>query len=372
MSVFEYPVVLYESTNQPLQAYQAAQWLPTLEELNGVLAGEHLGGVAVLCQSQQVANRLRTTVPVVVIPDRDRIETWLTRHKTKIVLYVNRNNYDFWLLRRPEWIHVQLGHGESDKPSSRDQIRAWDYAFVAGETAKQRYRGQRFFDPEERCIVVGRPQREEFHPVPSRFRIPDDGRVTVLYAPTWEGGRSESRYCSLASHGGRLVSELLADPRFRIIFRPHDLTGSKIATYRQYMNGITQALIEANRGGAKHVIDTPAAAHLMTREPFGWHLEAAHVAVTDVSAVALDWYATWKPMALCEPQDGAYYHPAGTWMETVTRLPQGVSGGYADLLWKLSQEPVQRRTNRELWVTRHFGPPGALDRFIDAIMKLMG
>src|SRR5690606_27208275 len=106
---------------------------------------------------------------------------------------------------------------------SSSQYKAYDYSFIAGSAARERLRTALWgFDTDHRTFEIGRPQADHFVGEPPY--APDE-RTVVLYAPTWEGDRSSMGYGSVASHGESLVSTLLADPRFRVIYRPHPRTG---------------------------------------------------------------------------------------------------------------------------------------------------
>src|SRR5690606_9652308 len=120
--------------------------------------------------------------------------------------------------------HVFINHGESDKMyMTTNQFKAYDYSFIAGRAAYDRLRQKLWnFDVDNRTIQIGRPQADHF--VGELPYTPDD-RVVVLYSPTWEGDRAAAAYGSVASHGVALSSALLADPRFRFIYRPHPRSG---------------------------------------------------------------------------------------------------------------------------------------------------
>src|SRR5690606_39644095 len=122
--------------------------------------------------------------------------------------------------------HVFINHGESDKMyMTTNQYKAYDYALIAGQAARDRLTRTLWdFDLDRKTIEIGRPQAD-YYSGATPYE-PDDRRL-VLYAPTWEGDRPAAAYGSVASHGEALVGALLADPRYRVIYRPHPRSRSE-------------------------------------------------------------------------------------------------------------------------------------------------
>lgn len=105
------------------------------------------------------------------------------------------------------------------------------------------------------------------------------------------------RYGSVSSHGRRLAQALLADSRFRLVYRPHPRSGTFDPSYGHDSHRIVQQIEAANR-------TDPSASHLVDLDTaFGWHLARLDTCISDVSAVALDWASTGKPLVLTTPID---------------------------------------------------------------------
>src|SRR5699024_924460 len=76
------------------------------------------------------------SVPIALDATLDAITL---RGGTKLVLYVNYNPLNTAALRSRSAIHVSLLHGDSDKiVSVSNQVKAYDYSFVAGQAAIDR------------------------------------------------------------------------------------------------------------------------------------------------------------------------------------------------------------------------------------------
>ena len=153
-----------------------------------------------------------STLPVAFARRSGELEQLVAERDVRVVLYLNQVEPNFRMLRFAEPVHIQLGHGESDKgwqhvqPAQGvrpDLHRRRGRAGPAGEGAARLRR--RAADPVDRPTPA-RPR------LPGRPRLADEVRLRVLYAPTWEGDRPSIAYGSLVSHGVAIVGALLADP----------------------------------------------------------------------------------------------------------------------------------------------------------------
>lgn len=286
-----FEVAVYFS-DPPTHLYQLRQWFEPLT----ALAEAH--PVVLISRSASATRQLQRDcpLPVVYAATHSDIDPLVEQQPLKIALYVNHNQRNFALLWQPSIAHVYIGHGESDKIgiSASNQLKAYDYCFVAGQAAIDRIRHRLInYDADARVIEIGRPQVDFLPEGPVRR----NDRTVVLYAPSWEGDRPANAYGSLASHGEAIVSSLVASGAYRVIFRPHPLSGSRRPEFAVAKARIADLLKLANRRDPRsgHVIDTSA--------DFGWQLQAADACFADISAVAYDWLATRKPLVITEPAD---------------------------------------------------------------------
>ena len=299
----------------PENAYQFEQWRQPLEALATrrpvvVIVDRPDTGRLVLASSR---------LPVAFARASGELETLVERHRVAAVLYANQVEQNFRMLRFADPVHIQIGHGESDKGGSvSNQHKAYDYTFIGGPAGRKRLASALYdFDAEARIREVGRPQLDHDHPGAPDW--PTDGRLRVLYAPTWEGDRASIRYGSLVSHGAAVIAALRADPRVRIIYRPHPRTGTASAAHAEADARIRAAL---SQDGDRHLIDLG---------PYGWQWRFVDHCICDVSAVAYDWLATGKPLVITEPDPEAYRPPSAL-LEALTLLPADRAGDLAALL----------------------------------------
>jgi len=343
--------------------YQIRQWYKPLAGL------AEIWPVVVLSRASTGARALlaEDAPPVAFVPTVRDLEAFITEQDIRVVLYVNQNTRNFQMFRYGRRWHVFINHGESDKMyMTTNQYKAYDFAFIAGEAARERLgRVLWDYDLDRRTIQIGRPQADHYSGVPPY--TPDD-RIVVLYAPTWEGDRSSAHYGSILSHGETLVTALLATGRHRVIFRPLPRSGVANPEYGAANRRIITALAAANASdpGAHHVFDDGP--------ELGWQLAAADVAIVDISAMVYDRLAADRPLMVTQPADPDAlidthgYLSACEWLDVA-----GAAAIVEETDRVLGDADAVARLER--WVAHYFGdttPGAATERFHAAVAGLMG
>lgn len=356
-------MVFFPDTSTNL--YQLRQWYGPLQ----VLDRTH-PVVIVVCDSR-LARLVRgqTALPVVTIGRSAALDGLLAGSQVKLALYVSQLSRNFMALRHTSLVHVYVGHGESDKASSAsNQIKAYDRCFVAGQAAVDRIaRETLLYDAGAHLVQVGRPQLDTLPATPAGEDTPGGGgadgdRRTVLYAPTWEGGQPSATYGSVASHGAPLVRALLDSGRYTVVYRPHPRTGANQAAYGEADAAIRDLVGSAARArpGDGHRVDT-------TADPQA-SMARADLLVSDISAVALDWLPSGKPLMVTIPAAPDARPTETDLLRVVPRLGVDDLGRVVDLVEEqLHRDPVGER-RREL-VSYYFGdttPGTSISRFVEA------
>jgi len=297
-----------------------------------------------------------SSLPVAFARGSASLERLVAERDVRVVLYLNQLEANFRMLRFASPVHIQIGHGESDKDSSiSNQHKAYDLVFVGGDAGRDRL-GQalRGFDANGRTLLVGRPQLDyTYQGAPAWPR--DSGR-RVWYAPTWAGDRPSIAYGSLASHGVAIIEALLADPSIRVIYRPHPRTRYTTREHRDADKAVRALLA---RAGDRHLVD---------RDGYGWQWDFADACITDVSAVAYDWLATGKPLVITEPAPSAY-RPISPLLDTLPLLGVAESGEVLKKIRALQGDSAAGEQLRDL-AYHYFGDVSAQQstkRFEDAI-----
>jgi len=342
--------------------YQIRQWYAPLAEL----AREH--PVAIISRSPGTMMTLldEAPVPAVYLRRVTDLERFVAEQPLRLVLYVNQNTKNFQMFRYGRMWHVFVNHGESDKMyMTTNQYKAYDYAFVAGQAAKDRLARKLWnYDLDRRVLEIGRPQADHFA---GELPFTPDDRTVVLYAPTWEGDRPAAAYGSIASHGERLLDALLATGRHRVIYRPHPRSGVVDRGYRAAHERIVAALAQANAAD-------PSAHHLYDAgSSLGWQLVAADVAITDISAMVYDRLATGKPLIVARPASAAAEIDESGYLSACEWLSAEQADQIVPLVDHVLTSP-EAHDALTAWVTRYFGdttPGAATARFHAAVESLI-
>ena len=267
--------------------YQLGMWLPYLERLGKPF-------VVITREADTVPTITALTSAPVVVPrttsalgDLDK----LVPPSMKAAFYVqgSRANLSFQKFR--QLTHVWLNHGDSDKAANFSARHAtYDKVFVCGQQGVDRYAAHGVTIPPQRMIMVGRPQVERIEV--RDHVLPSDSPRTVLYAPTWRGGRPATDYSSL-SLGERIVASL-TERGVTVIFRPHPLSYADPAD-AGLIRRIQQRLDDdRRRTGRAHVWGQQAERDWEIADC----LNASDGLITDVSSVASDNLASGKPFAM--------------------------------------------------------------------------
>ncbi|WP_179954735.1 hypothetical protein [Cryobacterium shii] len=346
----------------PVNLYQMRQWYKPLAKLAEtwpvlVLSRNGAGALPLIDESP---------VPVAYVRRVADLERVLAEQDIRIVFYVNQNSRNFQMMRYGRCWHVFINHGESDKMYMvTNQIKAYDYAFVAGEAALARLGKVLWdYDFDKRAIRIGRPQADHYS---GTTAIAPDERQVVLYAPTWEGDRPSAAYGSIATHGVDLVAALLASGRHRVIYRPHPRSGVVDSAYGAANKQIIAAIAAANERDA-------SAGHIYDSGPeLGWQLSAADIAIVDISAMVYDRLATGKALMVTRPADPSAQIDSSGYLSDCEWLFDGQTGNIVAVLDELTHDDAAE-ARLTVWVQRYFGdtnPGVATERFHVAVQHLM-
>lgn len=353
-------LVFFPDTAESL--YQLRGWYGPLGALHSAR------GVTVVCMDSRVAATIRSELeaPVVTIARDATLDAIIARSEIRLILYVNYNPLNTAALRTRSAIHANLLHGDSDKAVSvSNQVKAYDFSFVAGRAAIDRYaRYTSLFDAEARCIPVGRPALDtdavdlpEYTPLADR----DDPRPTVLYAPTWEGGQTSVAYSSLLTHADALLRSL-QQAGMRVLYRPHPLTGVRDPQYGQ-ADAALRELIAASAGEGHAVSEGTA-----LQEDFAW----ADLLISDVSAVVTEWLPTGRPVIVTSAGDPRTQEASTPLLRALPRLAATEAGEAGSIAaHHLREDPAgpARATMTEYYLG-DTAPGASLQRFLQACHDL--
>ena len=275
------PQVLFYHSGPSDSLYQYRMWAPILDKLS-------LRVLVVFRESGYLSEITPAAHSTVFIRRFDHLYQVIPE-SVKVVLYAANGTSNINMLR---WHlpaeHVFINHGESDKAVNTSYfLTVYSRLFVSGRQAIERFSRCAFTIPQERFVIVGRPQVDSI----ASGEVVADGRTTLLYAPTWEGWNPQENYSSLETIGLAMIDHLLQQrPDIRIVFKPHPFCGKNRPATGAAVRRIGERL--AQHPG--HLV-LDGGGDIMP------HLASASLLVTDVSSVAADFLATGKPLIMTDP-----------------------------------------------------------------------
>jgi hypothetical protein len=274
---------LYFSGNDA-RSYHVTMWLPHLRALNR--------SFFIITREAQHMEALRglTDVPIVHAASVDDLSS-LFLPGLRCAFYVNNGMKNVHMVRNERIAHVQLLHGDSDKPASYHPAnRMFTHVFVAGQLAIDRYTRNGVHIPRESFRVVGRPQVGGIRPAEGPAR---GHGLSIAYLTTWWGDYEEVYLSSLAT-AAQLVEKLRGLPQCaEVTFKPHPLSMTS-AAMRPYVKDVTRALSEPHPG-------KPEGVFAKTTASLEDIYNRAHIMISDISSVAVDFLYSGKPLIVTNP-----------------------------------------------------------------------
>lgn len=346
------PVFLLHWDGPASAAYQMTMWLPYLDRLEQPYA--------IVVRNRAVLDELAeiTDVPVVHCVAEADIERVIVASATT-VFYVNTALKNAHVIRYTHLTHIQLNHGDSDKPASASKaFRMFDVNFVAGQAAIDRFAHFGVHVEPGQAQIVGRPQVEAIERAPGGR----DGAATVLYAPTWGGYFSDSDFCSLPL-GDALVRDLLGRG-CRVVFRPHPLTA------RNPEHGAIVARIDGMLAAhsASHGVDHAWGDRASQEWSIVDCMNASDAMIADVSSTVTDYLFSEKPLAMMSPSASAREFAGQYAVAAFTYVLEGDPGSWGPVLDDLlggDSMREQRRGGRDYYLG-DFSAEGYADAFVAA------
>ncbi len=270
--------------------HQVLMWMPALLALR-------MNYVIVLRQKTYLKMFKDLQLPVILIPNLSDLPK-LLETGAKLVFYVNNGMRNTHMVREIDLTHIQLLHGDSDKPASYNPISVmYDYLFVSGQLAIDRYARNGVEIPDKKFKIVGRPQSDGVKTYDSNEAFLSKPVKTVLYTCTWAGFQDETNFSSI--HLAPQFIEHLLDEGFRVVFRPHPNSYSNPADAAIIDEIVDLLKAKSAETGQFHCV----AAH----EAFGHALTSmtdcintADILLSDVSSVVSDWLYSGNPYIMID------------------------------------------------------------------------
>jgi hypothetical protein len=285
------PEVIFYCSGAAGAVYQLNQWIPVLER-----CGKR---VLILVRDEHYLNGLASTsLPIAYVRVLDAIDLFIAP-STRIVMYPANSGKNINMFRWSNLFHVFVNHGESDKVVNVNKfLRGYDRLYLAGGMAADRIEAANLDIPQKNLVFVGRPQAEMILDINNDSDL-SSKRISILYAPTWEGFSKAADYTSISRNAIEAFKELINNDNYHILFKAHPYTG----TIRSDVKSLLRELVSLFRAANNVEI-------FQSRKNIHELMNDSDIMITDVSSVLNDYLFTEKPIILTNPSgiDEQSYH----------------------------------------------------------------
>lgn len=212
---FKAPKIAFYFVGKKTHLYQLDMWIEVLRELK-------IDFYVCLRRNYLLKVLEDRGVKAISIPKLQNLDI-VEKNGTKTIFYVNNASFNSHMVRYSNLSHVQLLHGDSDKPPSYSPIsQIYDLIFVSGQAGIDRYFKNKVFIPIEKFVIAGRPQLKKLDNVNiTSFRKRNKPSI-ILFVTTWRGEQKESNFSTISESYQNIKKAL--NEGFSIIYRPHPLS----------------------------------------------------------------------------------------------------------------------------------------------------
>jgi hypothetical protein len=272
----------------------------------------------------------------------------------RAMLYANnvQKNREM-LAAREDLQHVQMLHGDSDKPPSYSPLtRNFDKVFVAGQMGRDRYTRNGIYIPDDKFVHVGRPQAA----LMSRGK--SDKIRTAVYMPTWKGFYEDTQFSSL-DRAARIIETFgRVAPDVKLVFKPHPVS-YKDPDWARIEREVRAAL--AKIGGEF------ADADLSAFDAYNM----ADLLLTDISSTVIDYLYTGRPQILFLPQGPDLDMDQFPSLAATYQVAFNISDLDAKIYSAITDDPLANMRNKMRYYAFGDCDAEADTRFADAIRSLV-
>jgi len=260
---------------------------------------EHLGGI-IFTKNEDIAECIEKHYahlnPEVILLDHRYIARYIAYKKGVRIMVYTGYQFIYW------GYAVQVFHGVSDKRYVEDpRMQCYDRILLPGLKTKEKIENAGYVKHPEKLVLVGYPKFDDVINDKLEYTpLFDNGKPTILYAPTWVSQWDEdieivfSPYgeSSLPLWGKRLVEAI--PPRWNLIIKYHArVPENSQAIYDEINNCIKERGFEDN---VKVVWDANIAKYM----------HQADLMITDISTVAYEWLHFDRPIVYANPSPENY------------------------------------------------------------------
>lgn len=266
--------------------YHLAQWIPVFEKKKI--------NVLILVRNQDLYKYVRKQWPYIIciyaksVLEVDKVLDRLPYGKT--IFYLSNTGNLIHSLRRNDFNHVFLGHGDSNKFASAHKFfRVYDEIWVSGEAHIDRFKNSNFDVKHLIFKKIGRPNLEDLIKVNQATRWIDRKPKVAVVAPTWEGILEENNGSSVEKIQD--VINILVKNNFIVKIKFHPATGKRRKDYLVIEKEVTK--ISKSMDGKVIVISKEQPLEDILAEPC--------LCIGDTSGVITEFLACFCPIIIYDP-----------------------------------------------------------------------
>ena len=254
--------------------FQINSWLPVINKLKYKF-------IILIRERYHYDYFIDKTIPTIFLNTTRLVEEISMIDSIKAALYISNVGKNIHSIRSQYLKHIFIGHGDSDKSSSANNLmKLYDYMFVAGDAHIDRIKKQNLFVPHDYFFKIGRPQIELT--IDKKNKTSKKNKLNILYAPTWEGYYEDSCYSSLKDIGKNILN-FFNSSTYELIFKPHPLLGTVDSSY------------------LKTTINLSKASHFKSNILYDYFANA-DILISDISAILSDFLYFNKPIIVYKPK----------------------------------------------------------------------
>lgn len=304
--------VFYFSAPSAKFVYHINMWLPYLKATK-------LKFYIMVREKKHVGKLIELTddIPIIVATNLKAIERYLP-YSVKLAFYANNGTKNTHLVRYNNIQHIQLLHGDSEKPPSFNPVsKMYDKLFVSGQRAIDRYVENGVTIDPNVFEIIGRPQISNIDVFPIRK---EHTAHTVLFAPTWVGFHEDTKFSSLFYIYEVIKYLVESKYRIRIILRLHPVTNRKEHKTAAYLKQIENLLVKRDH---THI--------LYSDRDIIDDFNDSDCIVTDTSSVPIDFLYSEKPIIHIDVNDLSDYFKKDKRYEQYSKCVYMINSDYNNL-----------------------------------------
>jgi len=269
---------------------------------------QELGGI-IITKTQRIYDYLIDKYPacsddIFLVKNGPEARKLLWQHDIKVVVYTGFQNLNWGY-------SVQVFHGVSDKNYIESKsLKFYDKLFLPGQKHYDKIKNAGYLQRPKRFEILGYPKFDKLvNETLDVTPLFNNGRKTILYAPTWISEKSNSGLnfspygeSSLMRWGEKLIRAIA--PHWNLIIKYHSRLNRNMPDIYELMD---KTIIDV---GAEKYVKTIWDADIIP------YMHQSDLMISDISAVCYEWFHLDRPIVFANPSPEHYQPSADIFSNT--------------------------------------------------------